>query len=218
MEGRKKRLILARHGETEWNSAFRFQGRTDVPLGPNGLAQADLLSRRLSGVCMDMIYSSPLSRAHQTACIVAGRSSCSGEVIPVEEFSEMSFGSWESLRLAEVRDRYPDLYHPWREDPSSVTPPAGESFGDLIKRVGEGIERVLSGDGDTLLVVCHGGTIRAALSFLVGVPPVSSWKFRVDNCSITAIDIATDRITLRYVNDTVHLHVDGSKAVDLPLA
>ncbi len=217
MDPRKRRLILVRHGETEWNSAFRFQGRTDVPLGEKGLAQADLLSRRLAGVCVHRIYSSPLARAHQTASIVAGRNSLAGEVRPVEEFSEMSFGSWESLRLEEVRERHPDLYEPWREDPSSVTPPGGESFLDLVARVGEGIRRILSDEGDTLLVVCHGGTIRAALSILVGVPPASSWKFRVDNCSITSIDVAPDRITLRYVNDTVHLHVDGTKAGDLPL-
>jgi len=217
METRKRRLILARHGETEWNSAFRFQGRTDVPLGGRGLAQAELLALRLAKVPLDRIYSSPLARAHQTASVVAGMNENTGEVTAIEEFSEMSFGRWEGLRIDEVRELYPALYSSWRDDPSSTVPPGGESFSDLVSRVGRGLQETLSRDGDTLLVVCHGGTIRAALSFLAGIPSTSAWKFRMDNCSISAVDLTPDRTTLRYVNDALHTRVEGELAARLPL-
>ena len=217
METRKRRLILARHGETEWNSAFRFQGRTDVPLGERGLAQAELLALRLAKVPLDRIYSSPLARAHKTASVVAGMNENTGEVTAIEEFSEMSFGRWEGLRIDEVQEIYPVLYSSWRDDPSSTVPPGGESFSDLVSRVGRGLQEILSRDGDTLLVVCHGGTIRAALSFLAGIPSTSAWKFRMDNCSISAVDLTPDRTTLRYVNDALHTRVERDLAVRLPL-
>ena len=217
METRKRKILLVRHGETEWNSAFRFQGRTDVPLSERGLAQAGLLAQRLARVPLDKVYTSPLMRAHQTASAIVRLNDGVEEATAVDDLSEMSFGRWEGLRLGEIRERYPDLFSAWSKDPSSTTPPGGESFPDLIVRVDRVLRKILSEEGDNLLLVCHGGTIRAFLSTLMGIPPVSAWRFRTDNCSITAVDLAPDRITLRYVNDTLHIRVGKDYAGSLPL-
>jgi len=217
MDTRKRRIILVRHGETEWNSAFRFQGRTDVPLRESGLAQADLLARRLAGARLDKVYTSPLARARQTASAIARMNESVREVTAVDGLSEMSFGRWEGLRISEIRELHPDLFSSWSKDPSSTTPPGGEGFSDLIVRVSRALEGILSGEGDNLVVVCHGGTIRALLSLLIGISPAAAWKFRTDNCSITAVDLTPERTTLRYVNDTLHIRVGRDYAGSLPL-
>jgi len=217
METRKRRILLVRHGETEWNSAFRFQGRTDVPLSERGLSQAGLLAQRLAGVPLDKVYTSPLLRAYQTADAIVRLNEDVREATTIADLSEMSFGRWEGLRIGEIREQYPDLFSAWSSDPSSTTPPGGESFPELIARVGRVLDQVLAGEGDNLLVVCHGGTIRAFLSVLMDLPPVTAWRFRTDNCSITAIDLSPDRTTLRYVNDTLHTRVTPELAGSLPL-
>lgn len=217
MDPRKIRLILVRHGETEWNSSFRFQGQTDIPLGDEGRRQASLLAERLSQVQFEKICSSPLSRAYETAAIITAVSSSAPAIVPLEQLSEMCFGDWEGLTTGEVEKKFPDLFSDWRDDPSKVHVPGGESFGDLVERVGTGIRRVISGGERNILAVCHGGTIRAALVSMIGIPVSASWKLRVDNCSITAIDIGPERITLRYSNDTAHLHAAPGLAARIPV-
>ena len=212
----KRRILLVRHGETEWNSAFRFQGRIDVPLSDNGRAQASLLAERLANCCFDRVFSSPLSRACETARIVI-KGHQGVELTTLGELSEMSFGEWESLTISEVREKDPGFFASWRENPSELTAPGGEPFEGLIARVGSAIEGILASGGETLLVVCHGGTIRAALSALIGVSPQAAWKFRVDNCSITAIDITEERTTLRYANDAVHLKMKPGEVRYVPV-
>ena len=122
MGHKKQKLILVRHGETEWNSAFRFQGQTDVPLGEEGRRQAVLLADRLGAVEFDRVYSSPLSRAFETASIIRKRSSFPMDIVTRPELSEMCFGTWEGLTLSEIQKNDPPLFLSWREDPSSVSP------------------------------------------------------------------------------------------------
>ncbi len=210
---KKQKLILVRHGETEWNSAFRFQGQTDVPLGEEGRRQAALLADRLGAVEFDRVYSSPLSRAFETASIIRKRSSFPMDIVTRPELSEMCFGTWEGLTLSEIQKNDPPLFLSWREDPSSVSPPGGESFDGLLSRTGSILGEILGDKGRNILVVCHGGTIRAALVFLLKISFAAAWNVRVDNCSMTAIDVTPERTTLRYANDIIHLRVDGSSAV-----
>lgn len=217
MDRKKRKLILVRHGETDWNSAFRFQGQTDVPLGEKGRRQAMLLAERLGAVVLDRVYSSPLARAFETASIITERSSHACGIVAMAGLSEMSFGRWEGLTLTEVQRKDPVLFLSWMGDPSSVLLPGGESFDGLVSRVGSALGTILSGVGENILIVCHGGTIRAALVSLLGIPPAAAWKVRVDNCSITTIDISPERTTLRCTNDTLHLKAADSLAGVLPL-
>ncbi|MDO9508504.1 MAG: histidine phosphatase family protein [Thermovirgaceae bacterium] len=217
MDQRRLHLVFVRHGETEWNSSLRFQGQTDVPLGETGRRQAMLLAERLKPVNFDRIYSSPLSRAFETASIITERSSFAGDIVTTEGLSEMSFGGWESLTIAEIQEKDPRLFLSWKENPSSVTPPGGEPFHGLVSRVGSALGSIIPGGGEKILVVCHGGTIRASLVALIGISPQAAWKVRVDNCSITVLDITEDRKMLRYMNDTVHLRIESSLAGVIPI-
>lgn len=217
MSQKKQKLFLIRHGETEWNSAFRFQGQTDVPLGDTGRRQARLLAERLKTINFDNIYSSPLSRALETASIIKERASRVSSIVRSDGLSEMCFGNWEGLTLAEVQKNDPARFLSWREDPSSVSPPGGESFDDLVSRAENALNSILLDEPGNVLIVCHGGTIRAVLVALVGIPPAAVWKVRVDNCSLTAIDLNPERAMLRFSNDTAHLRVDASLAGEIPI-
>ncbi len=217
MGEKRQKLIFVRHGETGWNSSFRFQGQTDVPLGEEGRRQSALLAERLSHVSFDRIYSSPLSRAFETASIISGRVLIPDGIIKMEGLSEMCFGRWEGLAPAEIQEKDPDLFHSWWKDPSSVTPPGGEPFHGLVSRAGAALRTILKDDDENILVVCHGGTIRAALTALLDVPPSAAWKVRVDNCSISIMDVHENWIMLRYMNDTIHLLAAPSPDFVIPV-
>jgi 2,3-bisphosphoglycerate-dependent phosphoglycerate mutase len=142
-------LLLARHGETDWNRELRIQGSSDTALNETGRRQAHALSSELSDVELDAVYASDLRRARETAEIVAA-----GRGLDVridEDLRERGFGSWEGLTRAEIAERFPDLQH---HD--------GETDGELLGRVLGAIGRIAAAhDGQQVLVVSHGGALNA---------------------------------------------------------
>lgn len=215
-----RRLILARHGQTEWNSVTRYQGKTDVPLNELGRVQAARLAARLSAWEPELFFTTPLSRARETAEIVqAGL--LMGEKTSLQvlgDLAEIDFGDWEGQTITEIEAGYGKLFREWREDPSKVTPPGGESFPQVLDRVGRVFKVILSSPAERILVVGHGGTMRAALVCLLGVPSSLVWRMRMDNCSILGIDFWKDRAMLAFFNDTAHLLVEGEEAASrLPI-
>src|SRR5918995_6148846 len=122
------RIILARHGETDWNLERRWQGHSDRPLNETGLAQAEELAEELAGEPIAAVYSSDLVRAHETARIVAHRLGL--DVVAVPGLRERRFGSWEGLQDVEVERRFPRLHGP----------PGGETRPELLRRVLQSLE------------------------------------------------------------------------------
>ncbi|MBC7325685.1 MAG: histidine phosphatase family protein, partial [Moorella sp. (in: Bacteria)] len=109
------RIYLVRHGETEWNNNGRYQGHTDVALSVSGRRQAELLRERFRSIPLDSVYSSDLSRARETAAVIAAPH---GLTIKTEEaFREIDFGFWEGLTYQEITARYPHEWERWRQDP-----------------------------------------------------------------------------------------------------
>ena len=115
------KLILIRHGRTDWNVQGRVQGRTDIPLDETGLRQAAAVARRLSGIRLNAIYTSPLRRAHDTAKAVAAFHDC--DIYVSEKLTEINFGAWEGKTGSELEAQYAAL---WR-DPSSGNMPGDGS-------------------------------------------------------------------------------------------
>ena len=153
-------LLLARHGRTEWNRSGRYQGRSDVPLSPEGRADAVALAARISAEPVGAIVSSPLRRAVQTAEIVAERfGAVPFHVEP--RLVEIAYGSWEGLTQAEINARLPEDLRCWKRYPDAMRFPGGETLEEARHRLLDALAVLPS--GTTCLVVTHSGLIRLAL-------------------------------------------------------
>ncbi len=147
-------IVLARHGETDWNRDRRVQGHADEPLNEAGRAQAQALARTLAEEGFDAVYASDLSRAHETAQIVA--SLCDLEVMTLPDLRERHFGSWEGLTDVEILRRFPGARDTHWGD--------GEGAEEMAGRVIEALRRIAGWHpGGRVLVVSHGGPLRAVL-------------------------------------------------------
>jgi broad specificity phosphatase PhoE len=155
-------ILLARHGETDWNREWRFQGHADPPLNQTGRAQAADLSRALADEELSAVYSSPLRRAFETAEVVAAAHGL--EPVAVEALREVDVGSWQGLTRAEVESRFPEQYARWLDHGQGWED--GETYEQMAERVIEALlELAAAHDGERILVITHGGPIRAAFAF-----------------------------------------------------
>lgn len=158
------RILLARHGETDWNRVGRWQGHADQPLNETGREQAAELGRRLNGRGIAAVYSSDLRRASETATIVGAELGI--EVIQDPALREIDVGSWSGLTRDEVAERFPEGFARWRAGEIGHD---GETREQLATRVIPAVERIAHAHpGDTVLVVTHGGVIRTLLRHAAG--------------------------------------------------
>ena len=168
-----RRLVyVARHGETDWNAANRWQGHTDVPLNDNGRAQARALAARLRPSGLAGVVASDLARAHETARIVASELGVS--LVYVDRaLRERSFGLFEGLTRAECETRHADAWRAWLEH--RRPPDGGEEADSLRARMVAAVDRAareVARDDAPALVVTHGGALRAAVASVTGeLPP-----------------------------------------------
>lgn len=201
------RWYLARHGETEWNRTGRMQGHTGVPLNAEGRHQATRLAGRLRNVEFSAIYASDLARAAETARIIAdGRDLA---VTPDSDLREFSCGEWEGLTLEEVETRYPGVLAERIEAGGNMgwSAPGGENAIDAIQRVRRFSARESASHepGENILVVGHGGSLRALAVCLLDLADDDFWKFRVDNTALAIVSDHDGTRVLESWNDTSHL-------------
>lgn len=213
----QKRIVFVRHGRTEWNDLLLYQGKSDIPLNPEGEHEARKVAIRLSGYSPEIVYTSPLKRALQTARIICDALPETPQVEVHAELSEIGFGEWEGRSIKDLESESSDLYLKWRSDPTAVVPPDGETFEDISRRVDLSLQRILSTDFTKILVVSHGGIIRTALASLIGMNPAILWSLRLNNCAISVIDIWSHVNTLVLWNDHTHLFLQESDIPILPL-
>jgi broad specificity phosphatase PhoE len=136
------RLVLIRHGETDWNMEGRYQGQADPPLNLRGEEQARDLAARLQPLGLELLYTSPLQRAAQTARLI-------GEFlgIPVHQearLMEIHQGDWQARLRSEIQSLYPELFRQWERQPWQVSPPQGETLVEVQKRVEAALDDILS--------------------------------------------------------------------------
>jgi broad specificity phosphatase PhoE len=167
-------LYLARHGETDWNVAGKWQGHTDIPLNDNGRAQARALAELLRGVTLAGVVSSDLSRARETASIVAEHLGLGLPSVDVG-LRERAFGPFEGLTSEECARIYPHEWRAWRQD--LVAPEGAEDRPNVALRVLAAIARIaenFASETAPALVVTHGGAMRSAVAVATGMlpPPV----------------------------------------------
>ena len=159
-------LLLARHGETDWNHARRWQGHADRPLTERGRAQAASLAERLADIALDAVYASDLQRARETAVVVAAKQGL--EVIELPDLREVDVGSWQGLTREEAEARFPDGYQRWLAGGTGWDD--GETYEQMSARVIAAVERIAAArDGGRFLIVSHGGPIRAIHAAALGL-------------------------------------------------
>ena len=161
------KLYIVRHGETVWNREGRIQGHTDVGLSERGLEQARLLAQRLKSVPLDAAYASDLCRASDTAAaILEGRDV---PLYPTPRLREYHKGAFEGLTEAELRARYPAEYPGYIAKDLDYAPEGGESTRGVSARMTAAVNEIKERHlGDNVLVVGHGGSLRAAMMVLLG--------------------------------------------------
>lgn len=155
------KLILARHGETDWNVAKKIQGVTDTDLNENGLRQArELAAAVLAGdLGITAIYSSHLKRAAQTAAYVAEALNLPYHTM--EALQELNFGKWEGNSWPEVKERYPEEYGVWYTNRRYTPVPKGESYQQMLERVIPALQEIVRREKGNALVVIHSAEIVA---------------------------------------------------------
>jgi broad specificity phosphatase PhoE len=163
-------LVFWRHGRTSWNAERRFQGQTDIPLDETGVAQAARAAKALARLKPDRIIASDLLRARATASELAALSSLSIRTDP--DLRETFAGEWEGLTRTELEERFGSQLAQWGAG-ADVRPGGGETRVEVAVRVVAAVERALAdvGPGQTLVVATHGGSARAGIGALLGLPP-----------------------------------------------
>jgi broad specificity phosphatase PhoE len=196
-------IILARHGETEWNVEEVFRGRIDIELNQTGLKQAELLAESLSGVKIEAVYSSPLKRAAKTAEAIARRQKLKVEM--VNGLTDCDFGRWQGLHLREVKDKYKKLYDQWAESPQLVQIPGGESLDGVRERALEVVNGVIARHTGVVVLVSHRVVNKVLICALLGLDNSHFWNIRQDTCATTVFSYENGRFTLTRHNDTSYL-------------
>ncbi len=197
-------IILARHGDTDWNTEGVFRGRADVLLNETGQKQAELLGEYLSDEKIDIIYSSPLQRAVKTAEAIATRRSL--EVNIVQNLNDFDFGEWQGLSLRDVSEKYPELYQDWLDTPEQVKIPGGESLEEVRNRAMPFLEDAVMRCGEgTIVLVSHRVVNKVIICSLLGLDNSSFWNFRLDTGAITRFEFEANRVALVSHNDTSYL-------------
>jgi len=176
-------LLLVRHGETDWNRERRFQGHADPPLNDTGRGQAHALAAELAGESIELVYTSDLVRARETAEIVAAR--LGANVVALRDLREIDVGEWQGLTWPEIEERHPDGAQAWHETGHGWE--SGETQDELAERVVAAVRRIVAQHpSQRILVVGHGGTIRAIRAFIEGVsvPESRTRSGPIGNCEV----------------------------------
>ena len=191
------RLLLARHAETD-QTAGHYIGSTDLSISGKGRKQAEILADTLRPYPPLIWFYSPLLRVWQTAEVIGRRSGCGFELL--EQLREIDFGSWEGLSFAEICRRDRDLVARWHQDLLSFRFPDGEHNGQFWQRVHEVVRLLTARPEEEVLVVSHGGVIRAMICLLLGLSFENYLIFDVKPASLAVLDVYGDKGVLAGLN------------------
>jgi probable phosphoglycerate mutase len=199
------RIVLVRHGQTEWNRVERFRGRADVPLNATGLAQAEATGQRVAAEWQPTaVYTSPLSRAIKTAEAIARHFALPVQVHP--GLADIDFGEWQGLTRDEALARWPDDVTAWYTVPHTAHIPRGETLASLRARAMPTVAELAARHvGQTIVLVGHTVINRVILLGVLGLGNDRFWRLQQDNCAINVFDAEDGDYTLVSLNDTCHL-------------
>jgi probable phosphoglycerate mutase len=203
------RILLVRHGETEWNRQGRFQGQIDVPLNSKGQEQARCTAEFLQSVPIDRAFSSPMLRPKETAEKILSRHP-DVAINFIDDLKEISHGLWEGKYEHEIETEFPGELLRWQQTPGAVQMPEGENLQQVWDRVAQAWQQIVNTtpEGETALVVAHDAVNKAILCQIFNLDPANFWLFKQGNGGVSVIDYhnGSDRPPcLQAMNITTHL-------------
>ena len=196
-------ILFARHGQTDWNKAGRWQGHTDIPLNETGQQQAAALCQRLKSWPIDAIYTSDLQRCVQTAVPLA--TTLGLEPIKTEIWRERDVGDFSGLTGEQAREQYPEIWAAATR--GMIDPPNGEPFAEVQRRAWRAFESVLAAHNKGMvMVVSHGGLLHAMLGQVLGIDPGIYGRFSMrGNTGLSVVEVNDRGPVVVRLNDTSHL-------------
>ncbi|NQT46945.1 MAG: histidine phosphatase family protein [Candidatus Omnitrophica bacterium] len=196
------RVILVRHGETDWTRQRRYAGFTDIDLNETGRWQAGRLCERLHAEHIDKAYSSDLKRAYTSAKIALPDLL----IEKVAGLREIKFGLFEGLTYQEAMEKHPEIYTRWIDNPRDVLIPQSEGLKKLAERVRVAIKEIVSSNKNkTVAIFTHGGPIRVILSDVAGFGLNDIWKTVQDLTGVNIIEFHDGEAQIQIQNDISHL-------------
>ena len=194
------KLILIRHGITEWNKQGRYCGYKDVDLSSQGRLQAIKLRNRFKGVDFNKIYCSDRKRVLQTKAIAFGKV----VFTKLKDLREIHFGAFEGLRHEQILKKYPQVYKKWLKDPYRAQVPKAESMQVFKERILKVMKKIVRlNRGKNVAVVCHGGVIGIFVSSLL--KSRNFWKYVPSAASVTIVEYKGKKFKIKKFNDRTHL-------------
>jgi len=198
------RLLLVRHGQSEWNATGRIQGQVDIGLDEKGTHQAQRVADRLAGETVAAIYSSPLQRARVTADAIAARFN-----LPVNadaRLMEYDFGVISGSTWTDVVENHPEFAERWLEDPWVVPVEGSEGRRNFAARVVSAVQDISARHpAEQVVVVAHGGTFGVYLTAMLGLDLNRRHPFHFGNTSLSLVEVRDGTFHIHYLNNTCHL-------------
>lgn len=199
------RIVLVRHGQTEWNRIERFRGRADVPLNETGIAQAEATARRLARQPKPAaVYCSPLSRALISAQRIAEPHRL--EVRTHSGLIDIDYGRWQGMTPEEVAEHWPTELDAWYNTPQRAKIPEGENLQKVRERVMNTVQDLARQHGNrSIILVAHTVVNRIILLGVLGLGNQRFWRLAQEPCAINIFTVESGEFTLVCLNDTGHL-------------
>ncbi len=201
-------VYLIRHGLTQWNTGGFFRGTHDVQLSEEGRRQAHLLGKYLAGGSKKqkgaIIYTSPLSRARETASIIAGYTG--SRVVSDDRLIDVDFGNWQGKDVSQIKEKYPEQYRIYKKNPEKAAFPGGETLQECFQRCTQRLfDLAPKNDTETAMLVSHRVVLKLLLIGVLDLPLSAFWKIQLDTCSISTVGTGDGTFVIKKINSTCHL-------------
>jgi broad specificity phosphatase PhoE len=198
------RIILVRHGRTPWNKDKIFRGSRDIPLDEVGREEAGLLAEWLKDETIHAAYTSPLSRSRDTAEAIAKYHGV--KVVDHPGLSDLVYGDWEEVPLAEVKVKFADLYRQWESAPHTVRFPGGETLDELRTRSLAAVDEVVQRHPDqVVLLSAHRAVNKVLIAAFIGLDSSHFWRIAQDTTCVNRFHRVGDTWHIMALNDACHL-------------
>ena len=201
------KIMLVRHGQTEWNNVGKMQGSSEVHLSQDGLHQARLLAAHCPFHTADAIYSSPLARAETTAMILAEKFNLHVEIVP--KLRETNFGDWEGKLLRDIAKEDPINFEKFFMQPDELKIPNAETFQQTQFRAMEAVQKIINKHSaeknSHIIIVAHGAVNRTILCSFLDIPLRKMWSIAQFNTAVNVLREDDGNWIVELVNSTAHL-------------